>query len=166
VSDPNSSKGEFRVLVVDDNSVVRLLVVRVLGAENIVAFVDEAAYGPTAIEKLGQAHFDLMIIDQNLPEMRGTEVIRAVRKAGYELPIILATVYSARLERSCFDSLDPQMIKVPDDEGIRMSEFSGYIQKPFDVDRLPLVVRGILTRQPGPKPIATEDGYLLSNVWW
>jgi two-component system chemotaxis response regulator CheY len=54
---------------------------------------DEAANGLEAIERLAVSHFDAMVLDMNMPDMHGLEVIRYTRS--YEqyqaLPILVLT---------------------------------------------------------------------------
>lgn len=66
-----------RVLVVDDSATMRKMVIAALKDLKGVSF-DEARNGLEAIEQLAVAPFDLMILDLNMPDMHGLEVLRFV----------------------------------------------------------------------------------------
>jgi two-component system chemotaxis response regulator CheY len=63
---------------------------------------DEASSGLEAIEHLGLSHFNLMILDLNMPDMHGLEVVRFVRKhkAYSDIPIIVLTTRGDETSRS------------------------------------------------------------------
>lgn len=67
----------FRILVVDDNQVLRTLVSQVLEAEGYVAIPAESAQA--ALEAIRLSPPDLIITDQVMPEMTGVELIRTLR---------------------------------------------------------------------------------------
>jgi signal transduction histidine kinase/ActR/RegA family two-component response regulator len=80
------------VVVVEDDAGVRRFIadsLRSLGFE-----VAEASAGPAALEYLASAAPALMVVDYAMPEMKGAEVIRAVRGLKPDLPILLATGYA------------------------------------------------------------------------
>ena len=67
-----------RVLVVDDSKMMRMGIIRSLkqlGFQNIT----EAADGRAAIERIKAEAFDLMLLDVEMPEMTGMEVLAAMR---------------------------------------------------------------------------------------
>ncbi|ROR01612.1 hybrid sensor histidine kinase/response regulator [Desulfosoma caldarium] len=71
-----------RVLVVDDNATNRFVVSEMLRVWGYG--YDEAADGPTALEKLRAAHrngmpFDIVVLDMQMPEMDGEMVVRHMR---------------------------------------------------------------------------------------
>jgi CheY-like chemotaxis protein len=68
-----------RILVVDDNEVLRTLVSQVLEAEGYVAIPAESA--EAAMEAIRFAPPDLCIVDQVMPGMTGAELVRSLRSA-------------------------------------------------------------------------------------
>lgn len=66
-----------RILVVDDSATMRKMVMASLRDVKDVAF-SEAGNGLEAIEQLEIAPFDLMILDLNMPDMHGLELLRFV----------------------------------------------------------------------------------------
>jgi len=66
-----------RVLVVDDNAATRYSVRRVL--ERHGYSVSEAATGQEGLDRLADAEFGAMVLDVNLPDMSGFDVVRQLR---------------------------------------------------------------------------------------
>ena len=79
-----------RILVVDDNALVRLLVTQALSEQG--ADVVTAPDGPRALDLLDAEHFDLVVVDFVMPGMLGDEVIRRIhghpRAEVHRLPIL------------------------------------------------------------------------------
>lgn len=80
------------ILVVDDSATMRRMVMASLRGLRETRF-DEAGNGLEAIERLSLAPIDLMIVDLNMPDMHGMEVVRFVRshQAYHRIPIIVLT---------------------------------------------------------------------------
>lgn len=82
-----------RVLVVDDEEDVRLMVRMTLHAHGWT--VDEASSGPEALERCRVRRYVAIILDLRMPKMTGMEVALRLRARGDETPIVL---FSAFLE--------------------------------------------------------------------
>lgn len=80
------------ILVVDDSPTMRRMIVASLSDLKGVGF-SEAGTGLEAIEQLALATASLMIVDLNMPEMNGMEVVTFVRKHQVyrSMPIIVLT---------------------------------------------------------------------------
>jgi CheY-like chemotaxis protein len=74
----NESLGGCRVLAVEDDRVLAALIMRQLGMLGIRA--DLAVNGTEALEKLRTHHFDLVLMDINLPDFDGYQVTREIRR--------------------------------------------------------------------------------------
>ena len=70
--------GPGRVLIVDDQPDIRRLCRVSLAAEGLAC--DEAGTGPDAIEIAGKSHYDLVLLDVDLPGFSGEEVLRRLRQ--------------------------------------------------------------------------------------
>jgi two-component system response regulator ChvI len=82
-----------RVIVVDDEDELRCALARNLADENfeVVDFGD----GHAAIEHLQQgAQYDVLLLDWMMPTMAGIDVLRALRRRGINIPVIVLTAYS------------------------------------------------------------------------
>lgn len=80
------------ILVVDDSKVMREMIVACLRAHEGFEF-SHAASGLEAIEKLSLQPFDLVVLDLNMPDIGGVEVVEFVRGQDKlsELPILIVT---------------------------------------------------------------------------
>lgn len=78
-----------RILVVDDEEMVRSVLARLLTLRNHT--VVEAASGPEALSLVESEAFDIVFADQAMPEMSGRELAGELRDRYPELPIVLLT---------------------------------------------------------------------------
>jgi DNA-binding response OmpR family regulator len=115
------------VLVVDDDSVVRDVIVRYLHHEGFETL--EAADGATARRVIETQGPDLVVLDIMIPEPNGLELCRAIRSNG-DLPVVLLT---ARGEES--DRITGLELGADD-----------YVVKPFSPRELVVRVKSILRR--------------------
>ena len=79
-----------RVLVADDSSTMRKIILRSLNAVGVESAV-EAADGEEAMGLFEPGKFDLVLTDWNMPRKNGLEVIQEVRKQDGDVTIIMVT---------------------------------------------------------------------------
>jgi two-component system chemotaxis response regulator CheY len=79
-----------RVLVVDDSGTMRKIIIRALNAVGLTDVV-EAGDGNEGLAAFGQASFDLVMTDWNMPNKSGVELARDIRAAGSKVPIFMVT---------------------------------------------------------------------------
>ena len=124
----------FVVMVVEDDPHARKLICTVLERGGYSAL--PACDGQEALDLLDCKHVDLMIVDLMMPRMGGYELVKTLRDAGYDLPILIATAREA-LEDKC--------------HGLRLGA-DDYMVKPLSEEELLLRVAALLRRA----KIATE----------
>jgi two-component system, chemotaxis family, chemotaxis protein CheY len=79
-----------RVLVADDSSTMRKIIIRSLQAVGVPG-ATEAADGNEALATFKPGEFDLVLTDWNMPGKTGLEVIQGIRAQDSKVPIIMVT---------------------------------------------------------------------------
>jgi len=126
-SDPSPCMAN--VLIVDDEQSYRQLLSLVFESDG--HSIRTAMNGREALELLEVEPADVIISDVKMPDMDGIEMLRAVREAQPDLGVILMTAFaSVQTAREAF--------KLGADD---------FIQKPFDVEELKLIVKKTLEKQ-------------------
>ena len=94
----------IRVLVVDDQTVVREGLFLMLSQMRDIEVVGLAADGQDALDQLAAAGPDVVLLDLRMPRMDGVEATRQILKARPSTKIVILTTYSD--DRSIFSALD------------------------------------------------------------
>jgi two-component system KDP operon response regulator KdpE len=118
-----------RILVVDDDPQIRRVMRVTLTGQGYE--VDDAKDGDSALEKVREQRFDLVILDMNMPGMSGLETCRAVRSQS-EIGIIMLTVRDTESDK--VEALD--------------AGADDYITKPYNPPELLARIRAALRRAP------------------
>ena len=126
---------DLRFLVVDDFSTVRRIVrglLKEVGCNN----VEEAEDGDVALNLLRGGKFDFVVLDINMPNMNGFELLKAIKAddALKHIPVLMVTA-EARKEDIVLAA---------------QSGAAGYIVKPFTKATLEEKVRKILQKIAAP----------------
>jgi two-component system, chemotaxis family, chemotaxis protein CheY len=79
-----------RVLVADDSSTMRKIILRSLQAVGVPSAV-EVSDGNEAVQTFIPGHFDLVLTDWNMPGKTGLDVIKEIRAQDAKVPIIMIT---------------------------------------------------------------------------
>src|ERR1700749_532498 len=81
-----------KVLVVDDSATMRRMIIASLTSIGEVAF-EQAVRGLEAIERLTISNIDLVMLDLNMPDVHGLEVLRFIRsqQSLRDLPVVVLT---------------------------------------------------------------------------
>ena len=117
------------ILVVDDSPTMRRMVITALGSVRLVKLT-QAGSGLEAIERLAIEPVDLMVLDLNMPDLHGMEVIDFVRRhqAYRNIPIVVLTTKGEEASRT-------QALA---------AGANRYLTKPFDPRQLADVVSSLL----------------------
>jgi two-component system, chemotaxis family, chemotaxis protein CheY len=90
-----------QILVVDDSKVMRDMVIACLRGVPAATFI-HAGSGLEAIERLSMEPFDLVVLDLNMPDIGGIEVLEFVRSQDQlkKLPIVVVTTRGDEASRA------------------------------------------------------------------
>jgi len=86
-------KAKAKILVVDDEEVVRRCFVRTLSDQQ--CNVEVAWNGPDALLAMEQQPFDVVLLDQRMPGMDGMDVLETIKQKWPESEVIMITGYPA-----------------------------------------------------------------------
>ena len=117
-----------KILIVEDEDVIRRVLKKVLSEENEKFVIDEAADGVDAIAKIKINNYDLVICDIKMPKKDGIEVLNFIKKFNQEINVIMISGHG---------DLKTAV------QAMRMGAFD-YIEKPPDLNNLLTSVRGAL----------------------
>ena len=142
------------ILIVDDDELIAELASEILIAGGHAC--GWVTSGREALALLNWKRPDLLLLDQDMPEMSGTQVLRQIRASAslYDLPVIMFTAVSG----------------ASDEEQARYNGAQDYIRKPFDEKFMLLKIKQVLaSRNEGPKHrdlrefLAQSNGYSPDN---
>ena len=125
----NKIDKEVNILIVDDELIVRETVRGLLGREGYR--VDVAENGTIALTKIKKNLPDLILVDLKLPDISGLEILHIAKKIDPDICAIMITAHAnvetavKALEEGAYD----------------------YITKPFDMERVKLVIKKGLERR-------------------
>jgi CheY-like chemotaxis protein len=80
---------EARILIVDDDDILRGVHEAILSLAGYGT--DSAADGEEALAMLATGDFDLVLTDCNMPRLDGLGLVRAMRAAGYRIPVLMVS---------------------------------------------------------------------------
>jgi DNA-binding NarL/FixJ family response regulator len=84
----------IRVLIVDDHTLVRAGLCRLLEAEDDTTVVGQTGSGHEALGLCEELEPDLVILDYSLPDMDGLETAERLRSQDNEIRILILTMYA------------------------------------------------------------------------
>lgn len=119
----------MKILLVEDNLELAQSLAGLLRQHAFV--VDHVDRGDAADQLLSQSHYDLLLLDLNLPQLSGKALLRRLRERGDSLPVIVLTAS---------DSLDQKVLclEIGADD---------YLVKPVEVRELLARMQAIARRQ-------------------
>lgn len=90
-----------RVLIVEDSSAMRAFVRATLESQKLARSVVEAASGFEALRVLPRTTFDLALVDINMPDIHGLEVIKLIRSSPqhHAVPVIVISSEASPRDR-------------------------------------------------------------------
>ena len=122
---------QVRILLVEDDLIVARAVTMML--KSINAVVDQTDTGEEAIELARHYDYDIVVLDLMLPDMEGYEVVRRLRAARVEVPVLILS------------GLSRPQAKV---KGLSLGA-DDFITKPFDKAELLARIQAIVRRSKG-----------------
>lgn len=135
-----------RALIVDDHTITRAGLRRILSDTAQSILVGEAANGAEAMELVMSEQWDIVMLDISLPDRSGLEVLKAIKKARPALPVLVLSMYP----------VDQYALRVLRAGG------AGYLTKESAPDQLLEAVRRITS---GMRYITPEVAECIAQDW-
>ncbi len=143
-----------RILIADDDPHMQLAISTCLSRKNYELVI--APNGAVALAHLEKESFDLVLSDQQMPEMSGLELLAAMQQRSIDTPLVMITAYGTINQAV---------------EAMQRGA-SDFITKPFSAPDLERVVERCLapeakasrqkgSRQRGGRPIVTNDPLMI-----
>ena len=83
----------LKVLIADDSSLMRKLIIKQINIFNKVNIVGEAVNGIMALEMVKTFVPDLVFLDHHMPDMNGIEVLKEIKKSKTKTIVCILTNY-------------------------------------------------------------------------
>jgi two-component system, NarL family, invasion response regulator UvrY len=135
-----------RALIVDDHTITRAGLRRILSDTAQSILVGEAANAAEAMELVMSEQWDIVMLDISLPDRSGLEVLKAIKKARPALPVLVLSMYP----------VDQYALRVLRAGG------AGYLTKESAPDQLLEAVRRITS---GMRYITPEVAECIAQDW-
>lgn len=119
----------MRVLLVEDDAMIGESIEDGLRGECYT--VDWLRNGSEVALAMQQQNYDLLLLDLNLPGTNGMDILRSMRAAGADLPVLIISAREGTMSRVA--GLD--------------AGADDYLAKPFDLDELLARIRALLRRR-------------------
>lgn len=116
-----------KILIVDDHAVVRSGIRQFLAGTNEVEVIEEAESGEEGLAMTLQARFDVVVLDINLPDMNGLEVLKRIRRKMPKQPVLI------------FSMLEEEDYAMP----ALSAGASGYLSKDSSPDQILMAIRTV-----------------------
>ncbi len=118
----------FAILVVDDERTLRFTLKEGLSEEGYR--VETAADGAEALDKLERDEFQLVLLDQKLPDRNGIDLLRDIRAKRRDMQVVIMTAFG-KFEQAV--------------EAAKAGCYE-YVAKPFELDHMKLIIQNALSQ--------------------
>lgn len=102
---PKASAAPVRILLVDDSTVILRLLRRMLDEDSACCVVGEARSGVEALDRITELNPDLLVLDIEMPEMTGLELLTQLRRRPNKPRVIMFSSLTQHGARATIDAL-------------------------------------------------------------
>ena len=106
----------LNILVVDDSAVMRKMIIKTMGMCGVpIGEIKQAANGREGLEELGKNWIDIVILDINMPEMNGEEMIDEMQQDPEikNIPVVVISTEGSRTRIDRLKEKGARFIKKP-----------------------------------------------------
>lgn len=84
----------INVLLADDHSMIREGLKQLLELDGDIKVIGEAGNGEICLELIDRLHPDVVLLDINMPQVNGLEVLEKLRNAGSQQKVLILTIHN------------------------------------------------------------------------
>jgi DNA-binding NarL/FixJ family response regulator len=84
----------IKILIADDHAIIRRGLCHIVAGEPDMEVVREAENALQALDFVRQQHFDVLVLDINMPGRSGLDVLKEIKEERPSLPILVLSVHS------------------------------------------------------------------------
>lgn len=85
---------KIRVMIADDHSLIREGLRQLLEFDGSIEIVGEASNGVECLEKLNECNPEVLLLDINMPEKNGIEVLKQMKTDQSQIKVLILTVHN------------------------------------------------------------------------
>lgn len=83
-----------KVMLVDDHALIREGIKQLLEFDGSIDVIEQASGGAECLEKLQHVQPDILLLDINMPNVNGIEVLEEIKKKNIPVKVLMLTVHS------------------------------------------------------------------------
>jgi len=85
---------QINVLIADDHQMFRQGILRILREHPVIGIIGEAGSGAELMNMLQKAQWHILVLDLDLPDSNGLEIIKDLRASDINVPILVLSMFS------------------------------------------------------------------------
>lgn len=85
---------KINVMIADDHSLIREGLKQLLEFDGSIKVVGEASNGVECLDKINEFNPDVLLLDINMPEMNGIEVLKKMKEDDSQIKVLILTVHN------------------------------------------------------------------------
>ena len=83
----------IKILIADDHPMIRYGLKQIISEQKDIKVTDEAENGKQVFEFLKKNEYDLLILDLNLPDINGVEILKKLKHSKYKIPVLILSAF-------------------------------------------------------------------------
>ena len=146
-----------KILIVDDDEILREMLQEQLSLHEEFE-VRDVENGTEALKAIEEDHYDLVLLDVDMPDMDGREVCKIMRRRGYKGPVIMLTAKDSEADTILgLDSGANDYVTKPFRLPVLLARMRAHLRQ-FENSEDAVFRIGPYTFKPAQKMLLTEDG--------
>jgi two-component system invasion response regulator UvrY len=137
----------IKILIVDDHPIIRYGLRTIISEDENMSVCGEAETGRQALELLKDSKYDIILLDINLPDINGLEVLNELKKSNPGLSVLILSAFSENQYA----------------EKVILAGASGYVDKIAAADKLITAIKKVISGEYYFSPEIMEKYTLLLN---